>query len=252
MLASSILKANRKLDLQMALEEIEKQVSESSAPIKDEAEMEAEFQQIDQELRKMGVSFEELKPDTSQIQTNRTKRLFKAIEQWVIPTENSSSKPTRGNQASFSLSYVSRMAISFAVAASIALAIVLPYNATRASSGFNYAPSRLEPQTFRGSSYDILENAVNSYNNNDYGAALSYLEEAQNDLEANISRLGDNDFDIIIKQSLMDELYQVEWYRALTLMKDKKVKEAKRSLRDISESNSPYANEASLALEQVY
>ena len=98
----------------------------------------------------------------------------------------------------------------------------------------------------------MLEKAINSYNNGDYGQAFSYLEEAKNGIESTLAKLGDDDSDVIAKQGLNNELYYIEWYRALVLMKDKKVKEAKRALRAISESNSPFANEALDILDNVY
>ncbi len=98
----------------------------------------------------------------------------------------------------------------------------------------------------------MLEKAINSYNNGDYGQSNSYLEEAQKGLESVLSKLGDSDSDVIAKQELSSELYQVEWYRALSLMKGKKVKEAKRLLSIIVESDSPYASDALYVLESVY
>lgn len=148
------------------------------------------------------------------------------------------------------LSYASRIAISFAIAASLLLGIIL-HNG-KASSGFNYAPSHIELLTFRGGASDTIEAAVKAYNSGKYVEALAYLEEAQNDIESGLGQLGDEDSDIIATQGLTEKLYQVEWYRAIVLMKDKKVKKAKRVLRTISGSNSPYAKEALDILNNVY
>lgn len=170
-------------------------------------------------------------------------QFFNSFAQWFRPTNNTGV---------FSLSYPSRMAISFAVAASLALAIILPYNASIASSGFNYAPSRLELQIYRGGSSDLLEKAVNSYNNEDYNAAVSYLDEAKISVESAISKLGDSDEDAIARLDLTNDLYRIEYYRAYSLMKEKRVREAKRALQAISKSGSPFAKEALDILHNVY
>lgn len=253
LLASSIKKANieAEADLRILLEETEAQIARAPMRLNDPT-LEAELNQVEKELRMMGVPVDEPKRKSIQGIKKQISRFFSSLAQWFIPSGNVSDQSSEGNTTVFSLSYASRMAISFAVAASLALAIILPYNANMASSGYNYAPSRLELKTYRGSSSDMLEKATNSYNNGDYGLAFSYLNEAKNGIESTLAQLGDSDSDIIAKQDLNNQLYQIEWYRALVLMKDKKVKDAKRALRAISDSNSPFANEALDILDNVY
>lgn len=248
LLARSVKKANQASDLKIALQKMENQLVDAPESIMSDKELEDELSEVEKELTEMGV----IKPRVSQVLKDRVKGVFRAIGQWFIPTGNMSLGPASGNTVTFSLSYASRMAISFAVAASLALTIILPYNANMAASGYNYAPSRLELQTYRGSSSNMLEKANNSYNNGDYGLAFSYLNEAKNGIESTLAQLGDSDSDIIAKQDLNNQLYQIEWCRALALMKDKKVKDAKRALRAISVSNSPFANEAHDILDNVY
>ena len=255
LLIHSIKRANQEVDLRIALDEYEEQHAKSSTAFQEDTAIDSELNQIEQELRKMGIPVEETKSSILKVLKDRTKGAFRFIVYWFIPTDKLSAEPENGGGGktmTVSLSYASRMAISFAIAASLALAIILPYNANIATSGFNYAPSRLEIQTFRGDSFDIIEEAINSYNNEDYNAALSYLEEARNRLKTTLSKLSDSDSDVITKQRLSNELYKVEWYRALVLMKDKKVKGAKRTLRAISMSDSPFAKEALDILDNVY
>lgn len=251
-LARAIQKANQEVDLRMAFEESEKQFAKSSMAILDEAAIDEKLNRVEQELKIIGGFIEDPKPSLFQVFKDIVKIFISSIRQWFLPTTYLSSRSSCENAQTFSLSYANRLVISFIGIASLLLAIILPHNANLASSGFNYAPANLELQTFRGSSSDMLENAVNSYNKNDFNLALSYIDKAQNVIEVNMSHLGDTDLDIIIKQSMMNELYQVEWYRALILMKCKKVRKAKRSLRAISESNSPFANEALEILNNVY
>lgn len=252
LLAHSIKKANQEVDLRMALEEAERQITEAPDASLNNPALETELEQTERELRMMGVPVEE--PNRSSLQgiRERIARFFSALVQWFIPSGEASARSSDGNTIVFSLSYASRMAISFAVAASLAFAIILPYNHSVGMSGYNYAPSYIELSSFRGSSSDMLEKAINSYNNGNYDQAFSYLEEAKNGIESTLEQLGDDDSDVIVKHDLTTDLYQVEWYRALSLMKSKKVKEAKRALREISTSDSPFARDASYVLDSVY
>lgn len=252
LLARSIKKANQEVDLRMALEETEQQIAKSPDASLNNPVLETELNQVELELRMMGVHVDEPKRSSVQGIWDRIARFFSALVQWFIPTGKVSDESSEGNTVVFSLSYASRIAISFAVAASLTLAIILPYNHSVGMSGYNYAPSYIELPVLRGTTSDLLEKAINSYNKGDYGQSNSYLEEAQNALESVLSHLGDNDSDVIAKHELSSELYQVEWYRALSLMKGKKVKEAKRQLSSIAESDSPYASDAVYVLESVY
>lgn len=252
LLARSIKKANQEVDLRKALAETEQQIAKAPDASLINPALDTELDQVERELRMMGVSVQKPKKRSVQGISERMARFFSTLAQWFIPSGNVSAQSSEGNTVVFSLPYASRMAISLAVAASLALAIILPYNHSAVMSGFNYAPSYIELSSFRGGSSDLLEKAIDSYNNGDYDQAFSYLEEAKNGLESTLVQLGDEDSDVIAKQGLNNELYQIEWYRALVLMKDKKVKKAKRALRSISESNSPFANEALDILDNVY
>lgn len=224
-----------------SLEEAEKQFTRHPLVVKKESELEEDLGQVEQELLSRGIRIGDPSKSANGFKTHILgvfKNLacrFTATKKYIVQHP-----------------YATRMAISFAVAASLALAIILPYNAKLASDGFNYAPNQLERSTFRGDSSDKLENAIGSYNEEDYKSAFSYLEEAKKDLEFTLSQLDDNDSNVLILQSLINELYQVEWYRALVFMKTKNVREAKKTLRAISKSESPFASDARQALENAY
>lgn len=252
LLARSIKKANQEVDLRMALDETERQITEAPDASLNNPALETELEQAERELRMMGVPVDDPKRSGVRGIWERITRFFSALVQWFVPSGNVSAQSAEGNTVVFSLSYASRMAISFAVAASLALAIILPHYHNVGMSLYNSAPSYIELPVYRGSSSDLLEKAANAYNNGDYDSALSYLEEAKNGIESSLLQLGDSDSDVISRQALNDELSQVEWYRALALMKGKKAKEAKRVLRAISESENPYAKEALEVLQNVY
>lgn len=251
--ARAIQTANQEVDLRMALEETEQQIAKApDASLSNNPVLETELDQVERELRMMGVRVIEPNRSIAQGIRDRIDRFFCAFVQWFMPTRDISSHSSVRNTVVFNLSYTSRMAISFAVAASLTLAIMLPYNHSVCMSCYNHAPSYIELPVLRGTTSDMLEKATNSYNNGNYGQAYAYLEEAKNGIESTLAQLGEEDSDVIAKQGLFNELYQVEWYRALVLMKDKKVKKAKRALRAISASNSPFANEALDILDNVY
>ena len=140
----------------------------------------------------------------------------------------------------------------FLAAACLSLAVILPVNSHLADKGYDYAPAVLELQEVRGGRSELMDKAVNSYNSSDYDAALEYIEEAGRAVEAELSRLGGDDSDVVARRSLSDEQYELDWYRALTLMKDRKLFKAKRALRAIAASDSRYAAEASRVLKEVY
>lgn len=252
LLARSIKKANQEVDIRKALAETEQEIAKASDASLINPALETELDQVERELRMMGVTVEEPKRSRVQGIRERIARFFSTLAKWFIPSGNVSAQSSEGNTVVFSLPYASRMAISFAVAASLALAIILPYIHSAGMSGFNYAPSYIDLTSYRGDSSDMLEKAINSYNSGDYDQAFSYLEEAKNGIESTLEQLGDDDSDIIAKQGLNNELYQIEWYRALVLMKEKHVKGAKRALKGISVSDSPYAKEAAEVLASVY
>ena len=240
------------VDLRKALAETEQQIAEAPEASLNNPLLKADLDQVEQELRMMGVPVDEPKRSSFQGIREWITRFLNVLTQWFVPSGNVSAQSSEGNTVVFSLSYASRMAISFAVAASLAIAIILPHKASLASSGFTYAPSQLGFETLRGDASVLFEKSVHSYNAGDYDSALSYLEESKKGIEASLSQLGDIDSDIIVKQNLTKELYQVDWYRTLTLMKVKNVKEAKHALRNIAKSDSPYKEEASKVLRDIY
>ena len=142
--------------------------------------------------------------------------------------------------------------VGFLAAACLSLAVILPVNSHLAGKGYDYAPALLELQEARGGRSELMDKAVNSYNAGDYDAALEYIEEAGRAVEAELSRLGGDDSDVVARRSLSDEQYELDWYRAFTLMKDRKLFKAKRALRAIAASDSRYAAEASRVLKEVY
>ena len=145
------------------------------------------------------------------------------------------------------------IAALLAVAASLAFAVIIPVNRYRlGTAGYNYAPSTLEGQQFRGDSDNLVEEAITSYNKGQYRDAETKLEQAIKELDESISQLGENDTDIINIMAQTSEKYEAEWYCALSYMKDRKINKAKRLLKQIAKSESIYADDAKHILKDIY
>lgn len=236
LLARAIRKANQEADLRIALEDTERSLTDS---ITDESELDDEIARVEREL--------ELDHDRKGSQTKPVQPQ-KAPAQWFIrmtPKTNMGGSRTTAAPAA----RVRQFAFAFAVCAVLALAIILPYKALKAAAGYNYAPIELVQETLRG---DSLSDAIDAYNAGDYDAALVSLDAAKERTEAILSRLGDSDTDLMVRAGQQAKLYDIDWYRALTLMKCKRVKDAKQVLRTIAESDTPHADEAANILENVY
>ena len=163
-------------------------------------------------------------------------------------TEDKQKKSSKVVQMNFT-----RIAASLAVAASLAFAVIIPVNRYRlGTAGYNYAPSNLEGQQFRGDSDNLVEEAITSYNKGQYRDAETKLEQAIKELDESISQLGDSDTDIMNKLTLSSEKHEAEWYCALSYMKDRKINKAKKLLGSIANSDNPHSEEALRILENVY
>lgn len=237
LLARAIRKANQEADLRISLEEAERSLDGTEI---DESALESELAQVEREL--MEIHQDKRDSQTKPVQAQ------KAPAQWFIRITSKTNMGESRTPVATS-SRVRRFAVAFAACATLALVIILPYNALKATAGYNYAPNELVQETFRG---DSLSDAIDAYNAGDYDAALASLDAAKERTEAILSRLGDSDTDLMVKAGQQAKLYDIDWYRALTLMKCKQVKEAKQTLRTIAESDSPHADEAAEILENVY
>ena len=180
------------------------------------------------------------------------------IKYWFSPTGqvewSNSGQPVPVLIGSFS----NRMALSFAAALAVCLLVFVPGHYSAANAGYNYAIDHgsLSISTLRGEDdvSDLLSKAVNEYNKNDGDliSAESNLDKAKMILEERISMLSEDVSDMAIKAATMQELYTVDWYKALVLMREKKVHKAKVLLRSISKSESPYSKEARRILKNIY
>lgn len=142
LLARSIKKANQEVDLRIALEEFEKQLSESSMTIQDEAAIDEELSRVEQELKMMGVSVEDPKQNVFQILKDRINHAFKSVGQWFAMRGPWTVEISDRNTPSVIISRVSGVAVRLAVVCSFALVCTigtLSYNAHSVGMGCQIA-----------------------------------------------------------------------------------------------------------------
>lgn len=208
-------------------------------PVVDSPSLDADLQELEREL----VILDGKEPQ-------KRFSLWDKIRAWFSP--DISVSISGGDTLVFNYSYASRLGLSLAVVAAIMIAIIVPINLHLGSMGYNYAPSFLELQTFRGDNEEPLEEAIDLYNKGEYRDAEVKFEQVINDLDHKIEQLGESDTDILNKMTLTAERQEAEWYCALTYMKNREVRKAKKLLKSVSQTESRHADEALRILNEVY
>ncbi len=254
----------------------------SAARVSDEEYLRAVLKQAETEfnLQERSINRFELDQDLEQVERELAdlegkgwkKRLFDHIRQlidttkaWFTPKGTvNPSFATSGNTVLFKLSYISRMALSLAVAASLVFAIVLPISHYHmANLGYEEAGKYLMPENglvrdprFRGDEKDKIESLVKaakvSLQKGDNKQAINKLTEAESIIDSKLELLHDDDSAILTIAELNADKQDILWLRALALMRDKQVSGAKRALRAIVKGNGEHSEEASRILQAVY
>lgn len=260
LLARSIQKANQEVDLRISLEETKQQFNQIADVSLNNPALEAELDQVERELKNMGVLVDETTRSAGLGIRERVSRFFGALVQWFIPSRNVSYLSSKGNTVVFSLPYASRMAISFAVVTTLALGVFLPVSYhSMAVSGFAEAEEILNPDnlllnTYRGD--DVITDKLNScyteIQEGRYQEAFNSLTEVEGAIEEQLALLLGNDSAILRISELNRMKQETEWYRAVILMHEKKVGQAKKLLKQIAKSDSVYSEKAGKVLKEVY
>jgi len=181
---------------------------------------------------------------------------FKKVQQWFTPGSYEATPNPNGS----TLSFGSRMAITFAVAAALALGVFLPVNNHHlAVAGYNEAGQilsngQIQFNTLRGDDEisDELKSSYSMIQDGKYQDALTSLTEVEEAIDQQISELSGDDSAIMRISELNRMKQDAEWYRAVILMHEKKVGQAKKLLKLIAKSDSVYSEKASRILKEVY
>ena len=245
-------------ELRSMLAKAEKE-AQSNPIVVDKKIINAELNQIEKELHDI-YGIEDSVPKWY-------KRFLNKLKAWFLPDAYGSAKNNHGQSlinleqqgSTVGLSYSLRLAISFAVVACLALAVVLPINHHLAVSGFSEAGRILESggwqlNTLRGDNNisDLLKECYSEIHGGNYQEAQIKLVEAEKLLDEQADSLsGDNS--AISELAELEQLKQdIAWCKALILMHDKKVGKAKHLLKGIAKSEGKYSLEAKRILKEIY
>lgn len=241
--SQAVVKINSEEELRALLAKAEEEHKANPA-IVDEEKLQRELEKVERDLAMLDKAEE--KPS-----------FINRVKAWFIPGPNdgSSTEPV----PVIRLPYSSRLAISLAVAAGLALAIILPYNANLAKSGYTEATSLLEAGNWQINSLrgddemtDLIKDCYEMIQAGKYDDALKSIDNAEATLEEMISSLSGDDSAISRLAELNRIKQEIEWDKVLLLMKEKKVGKAKKLLKVISSSDGVHSREAQRILSEVY
>ena len=155
-----------------------------------------------------------------------------------------------------------RVVWTFASVAAMVVAVVggINYSSTIRSLEYNGMLAYTElgaPIARDGNQIDaLLEQAYSHLGNNELDLALETIEKAKDMIdEANstITKYEMRNEEAEYEQELIKiKSYEADWYEAIVLMKQGKIIKAKRLLKAISESGSPYSSQAKDIIEKVF
>lgn len=149
-----------------------------------------------------------------------------------------------------------RVAWAFASAAAMFIAIIGGVNYTSTLHSFQrigmLAYAELQAPVARdGNQLDaLLEEAFESIGTEQYDTALDALGKARVLAQEIVSTPASSEEEEYEQAIARQKIYEIDWYEALTFMKDGKVFKARKALRAISSSDSPFAEMARKALKK--
>ena len=241
--SQAVVKINSEEQLRALLTKAEEEHKANPAIVDDE-KIQKELEQVERDLAFLDNA--EVKPS-----------FLNKVKAWFA---NDSKDGSSAESAPvFRLPYSSRLAISLAVAAGLALAVILPYNANLASSGYTEATRLLETGNWQINSLrgddeitDIMKDYYEMIQAGKYDDALKSIDTAEAAINEMISSLSGDDSAISRLAELERTKQEIEWNKAILLMQDKKVGKAKRLLKVISQSEGVHSQEAKRILEEVF
>ncbi len=98
----------------------------------------------------------------------------------------------------------------------------------------------------------MIEDAYNLIGEGELDKATDAIEKAKATISERLSQPVETEEDEYEHQVLQLKLYDLEWYKAIVLMRQGKVIKAKKALNAISTSDSPYADAARNKLNSIF
>lgn len=241
LLARSIKKANQEVDLRKALAETEQQIAEAQEASLNNPSLKADLDQVERELRMMGVPVEEPKVSSSHAIFNIIKKTFKSIGQWFAMRGPWSVEISDRSPATVVLSRVYGVAARVAVVGCFSIVCMvgaLSYNAQKVGYGYQF------PIGIKGTTEieALMENNKNK-------EAIIQIEEARKWLEEQKNNPMYDDQVYLNDLNIQEQ--ELDFLEAVCQLRRWHYFSGKNALKKIADSGGVYAKEARDLLEQL-
>lgn len=151
-----------------------------------------------------------------------------------------------------------RVALTFASVAAMLVAVIGGVNytstlSTMRNEGMIAYADLSAPIARDGNQIDILiEQAYSQIGNSKWDDAMASIGKVRTLISDSLSDSATTEEEVYEQQILKSKEYELDWYEAIILMKQGKIRKAKRVLESISVSDSPYAENAKDELNKIF
>lgn len=151
-----------------------------------------------------------------------------------------------------------RVALTFASVAAMLVAVIGGVNytstlSTMRNEGMIAYADLSAPIARDGNQIDILiEQAYSQIGNSKWDDAMASIGKVRTLISDSLSDSATTEEEVYEQQTLKSKEYELDWYEAIILMKQGKIRKAKRVLESISVSDSPYAENANDELNKIF
>lgn len=151
-----------------------------------------------------------------------------------------------------------RVALTFASVAAMLVAVIGGVNytstlSTMRNEGMIAYADLSAPIARDGNQIDILiEQAYSQIGNSKWDDAMASIGKIRTLISDSLSDSATTEEEVYEQQILKSKEYELDWYEAIILMKQGKIRKAKRVLESISVSDSPYAENAKDELNKIF
>lgn len=151
-----------------------------------------------------------------------------------------------------------RVALTFASVAAMLVAVIGGVNytstlSTMRNEGMIAYADLSAPIARDGNQIDILiEQAYSQIGNSKWDDAMASIGKVRTLISDSLSDSATTEEEVYEQQILKSKEYELDWYEAIIIMKQGKIRKAKRVLESISVSDSPYAENAKDELNKIF
>lgn len=236
-------------ELAKECEEIEG-ISKATIKVQKEEQLQRDLEMVEREMAEADALAKSMRETTP---------FLKRIQQWFSPGSFDVSASANGETEEVTLSYSTRLVLSFAVAAALALGVFLPVNNHLASVGYNEAGRLLESGSWQFNTYrgdddiaDKMDNCSALIQEGRFEETLQLINDTETAIEEHIFSLSGDDSAILKILELENAKQDLEFSKAVIYMREKKVGRAKHILKQIANSDSIRSEDAKRILKEVY